>query len=281
MIILFYFSGTGNTWWCAEKLKVELESLDSSVEMYSLENPILEENNFVENKIKESFQIVIGYPTYGSDMPLNVREFVKNLPIVEDQKKIAFFCTQAGYTGDGNVYFMKDVEAKGYNFLQSIQITLTTNFNVNIPPFNFSKPAAGKKLERKKTKALKKIKMLAECIQEGKRKIVGTQFYYWPGKIQRYFFNKGEKSFPKYFIFNKEKCVNCQLCVKNCPTENLFFDETGELNWTKNEKCIACVRCYNFCPKDAIFIGKKLKSDDKWVRFKGPLSKLNISDIKK
>ena len=73
-----------------KKSKKALEVKGAEVEVYSIENPVLAEKGFIENKIDESDQLLIGYPTYGSDLPLNMRKFVEKLPIV-DNKKIALF----------------------------------------------------------------------------------------------------------------------------------------------------------------------------------------------
>ena len=281
-IAIFYFSGTGNTWWCGEELKKELEIQNKTVAMYSLENSELKKSGAVEKIINDVDHVIIGYPTYGSDLPNNMRDFVNGLPKVQGNRKFSVFCTQAAFTGDGNIYFKEAVEQKGYKFLQSIQINMTTNFNVAMLPFSLSKPASGKKLEKKKAKALKKIKKLAIKINEEQTYIEGRRFYQiLGGRIQRYFFRKEEKKFPIYFKFIKENCVNCNLCVKNCPTKNLFFNDSEELDWMCKDNCILCFRCYNFCPNNAIAFGKKIKSPDKCVRYKGPIKGLKLSDITK
>ena len=279
--VIFYFSGTGNTWWASQELKYELEKLKHTVEVYSLENPILKEENKINDIIKSNEHIVIGYPTYGSDLPLNMRAFVKNLPsITNHSKTFSAFCTQAGFTGDGNIYFKADVEGKGYKFSQSIQLTLTTNFNVAMFPFSLSKPAEGKKLEKKKTKTLKKIQKLAKCITNNIEYIEGSSFYLaLPGKLQRHFFRIGEKKMSKKFKFFRERCVHCNLCVKSCPVNNWSFDNEGNLK--NSEKCILCFRCYNFCPTKAINFGKNVKDPEKYKRFRGPIENMKLSDIRK
>ncbi len=279
--VIFYFSGTGNTWWASQELKNELEKLKHNVEIFSLENKELKETDKINEIIHNNEHIIIGYPTYGSDLPLNMREFVKNLSTIkENSKSFSVFCTQAGFTGDGNVYFKKDLENKGYRFSQSIQLTLTTNFNVAMFPFSLSKPATGKKLEKKKAKALKKIQKLAKCITDNKKYIEGTSLCLaLPGRLQRHFFRKGEKKMPKKFKFFKERCVNCNLCIETCPVDNWSFDENGNLK--SAGKCILCFRCYNFCPSKAINFGKNIKNPEKYKRFKGPVANLKLSEIRK
>ena len=109
-IVIFYFSGTGNTWWCGEELKKELEIHNKTVAMHSLENSELENSGAVEKIIDAADHVIIGYPTYGSDLPNNMRDFVKGLPKVQGSRKFSVFCTQAAFTGDGNIYFKEAVE---------------------------------------------------------------------------------------------------------------------------------------------------------------------------
>ena len=281
-IVIFYFSGTGNTWWTLSELKRELEKLNNSVEMYSLENPDLKKEGFIPDKIEKADHVVLGYPIYGSALPKNMREFVKDLPKISTAKNFSALCTQAAFSGDGNWYFKKDIETKGYKFLQSFQINFTTNFNVAIFPFSLSKPAEGVKLERKKNKVAKKIKKMAKKVVNNERYIEGRRFYQiLLGRIQRSLFLFREKKYSKYFKFSKDRCTKCKLCVQTCPTENLVLDESKDLNLIRKNNCILCFRCYNFCPALAINFGKNIKDPTKYKRFTGPVKNLKISDIRK
>lgn len=279
--VIFYFSGTGNTWWVSTQLKEGLEKRSCSVDMYSLENSVLRENNFVLEAIENADHVIIGFPIYGSAMPLNMREFVANLPTPSKPRPFAAFCTQAAFSGDGGVYFKKEVEAKGYEFRQSYQFNLTTNFNVAMFPFSFSKPAQGKKLEKIKKKAVAKVQEMATNIVSGTPRVEGRRFYQiLIGGLQRHFFLKNEKKMIGKFSFLKDKCVKCGLCVKSCPTNSLTLDEEIP-NLQRDDNCLLCFRCYNFCPTLAINYGGKVKNPEKYKRFKGPVESLTLSDIRK
>ena len=281
-MVIFYFSGTGNTWWTSIELKKELENLGNTVEMYSLENPTLKEEGFISQIIEKNDHIFIGFPVYGSALPKNMRDFVRDLPEVSDNTKFGVLCTQGGFSGDANWYFKKEIETKGYKFLQSFQINFTTNFNVAMFPFSLSKPAEGKKLEKKKRKVSKKIKRMAEKIANNERYIEGRRFYQMLlGRIQRCMFLRGEEKIPKGFKFFKDRCTKCKLCVKTCPTNNLILDESKDLELIRKDNCILCFRCYNFCPSLAINFGKNIKDPNKYKRFTGPVENLKISDIRK
>ena len=280
-VVIFYFSGTGNTWWTSSMLKTELEKSGNTVEMYSLENPVMATGGFILQEIEKADHVIVGYPIYGSGLPMNMREFIANLPHVSDNKKFSAFCTQASFSGDGSVFFKKDVEGKGYDFSQGFQIGLTTNFNVAMLPFSLVRPAEGAKLEKIKIKVSGKIKKMAGKIQENQKYLEGERFYQrLLGNLQRAFFRRNEKKLPDNFKFSKDRCIKCKSCVNNCPTDNLTL-ELEDLDLKRKDKCMLCFRCYNFCPAFAINYGRKIKTPEKYGRYKGPVSNLKISDIKK
>ncbi len=56
----------------------------------------------------------------------------------------------------------------------------------------------------------------------------------------------------KFSIFkinqNKEKCVSCSLCAKNCPVGCIDYENKK----IDNERCIKCFKCADICTKGAI-----------------------------
>ena len=53
---------------------------------------------------------------------------------------------------------------------------------------------------------------------------------------------------------DKDKCVDCTVCVPLCPTQALVKDpQTFEVEFIK-EKCIACGICIHICPYGAMSI---------------------------
>lgn len=52
------------------------------------------------------------------------------------------------------------------------------------------------------------------------------------------------------FKINKEKCIACTQCIKDCPTSTISLkQDKAEIN---NENCIKCGHCIAICPVDAV-----------------------------
>jgi len=60
--------------------------------------------------------------------------------------------------------------------------------------------------------------------------------------------------FPK---LDKEKCLKCGVCVKNCRS-NAIFQAPGEFPIFLHELCSGCGLCWHLCPQKAIKVEKKI-----------------------
>ncbi|GAB6098245.1 4Fe-4S binding protein [Halanaerocella petrolearia] len=58
------------------------------------------------------------------------------------------------------------------------------------------------------------------------------------------------KQKPKRIKVDKDKCVNCDLCTKECPMGLEPYDFTGDND--KDLDCLHCEKCVYSCPVDAL-----------------------------
>jgi NAD-dependent dihydropyrimidine dehydrogenase PreA subunit len=54
-----------------------------------------------------------------------------------------------------------------------------------------------------------------------------------------------------YPKINREKCINCKICIEICPYE-VFHEESGKVAVKRPEDCIECGECIRNCENNAI-----------------------------
>ena len=158
--VIFYFSGTGNTWWVAKKLIEKLTQRAVTCRLHSIESEYVSEEGFVEKEINDADVVGFAYPIYGSDYPVNVKEFIMNLPIVEE-KKAFVFTTMLLFSGDGALVAARKLKKKGFDVRQAVNIRMPNNLKL---PYIFIRKFSiknGKDIDERKRKAEIKVEQLA------------------------------------------------------------------------------------------------------------------------
>ncbi len=63
---------------------------------------------------------------------------------------------------------------------------------------------------------------------------------------------------PARFIVerNASRCIQCQVCVRQCGFDVHYYDEEDDEVRARDERCVACHRCVVFCPTNALTIRK-------------------------
>ncbi|NQT59379.1 MAG: 4Fe-4S binding protein [Bacteroidetes bacterium] len=264
-VTIFYFSGTGNTWWCAQEMKKQLTSANVNCSIISIEQSTLEE---VISVSSESDIIGIGYPIYGSDLPQPMKEFINfTLPDnSEGQTKLFTFCTQLIFSGDGAHVYHQELRRKHWEINWSIHLRMPNNVCVTVIPLLYTNDQI--KIAKRIIKSKKKIGNFTRAVINGKSYRQGHLYVSkLLGLIQR-------KPYRKYFprlqndiTIDSGICISCNRCISICPTENLYTDGDGI---KAGGACILCVRCYNFCPTQSIvYMGKKHK-EKRGIPYQGP-----------
>ncbi len=57
-------------------------------------------------------------------------------------------------------------------------------------------------------------------------------------------------------VINEDKCINCLLCLKSCPS--YAITKAGNYPNIDHKKCIECFCCYEVCESDAIYLKRSL-----------------------
>jgi Pyruvate/2-oxoacid:ferredoxin oxidoreductase delta subunit len=56
----------------------------------------------------------------------------------------------------------------------------------------------------------------------------------------------------KHINFNKDFCVDCKICSRNCPI-NIDVHSYKEEGKVLNEDCLKCNVCVEKCPRKALY----------------------------
>lgn len=228
--MIFYFSGTGNSKWVANKIADKINDKTYDISRLS-EIP----------KVYNEKQIGMVFPIYAWGIPEPMTIFAKKL------KKIEAFtfgiCTCGSEAGVALKKF-----SKIYHLDSSYSIVMPSNYII------------GEDVEKEAT-ILRKIEIAEKELEMISNEIIKRQKVYRvnEGKFATLKSNIVNKGFNKFartttpFYVNKEKCNGCGLCAKMCPSLTIELVD-GKPNW--NKKCYQCLRCINYCPQAAIQYGK-------------------------
>ena len=257
-IAMFYFSGTGNTKWVAEKLAEKLNKQGFEIEIKSIDNT--QPSNV---KPKEFDQIGILFPIHSSIVPYPMQEFLKGLP---DGKGTPLFVVQSAWLFGGHTAADYGLPLAEKNYKPYLFANVMMPNNLNLPPFGFLPIKNGKKNLKKLEKAEKRIGVIAEKIMREEPHEDGNNWFSkMIDKAQRSADHRQMTNF-----FADSKCTNCGWCERNCPVENInLVNGIPEFG----DNCIVCVRCFNGCPAEAIQSKWKSKVTTNYLRYKGPYTR--------
>lgn len=246
---IFYFSGTGNSRFVAEKFVYLLNNkYKHDFKAYSIEEKL----DFIT--IIDSMPIIgFCYPIYGSSVPTIMKNFVEKYKNHLENKKIVILSTQLIFSGDGARVFTDLLEGI------SVEVILAEHFNMpnNLCNVGIFKVKNGDENIRTLLKAEKKINSLCKAFEENKKILRGFNgFSRLMGLTQRIpYKNIEQKAADKVFVDDK-KCILCEKCIKECPMSNLYISQNKVIS---NGICTLCYRCVNNCPQKAINVWLKRK----------------------
>ena len=261
-INIAYFTSTGNTLWLCTKAKEMMEKQGHTVKLYEIIN---DREAFSKD---ECDMTGFFYPVWGSNPPDPMVEYRENMP-EGNGRKVFLVGDCCALNGDTGFYFKEILDKKGYDVFFTDHLIMPTNFNLPYEPENYWKRVP---LEAERNRILSeaesKLQNIVASILKGERKFDGKGIIdRLAGALQRktYWIGNGYKS---HFSISKERCIDCGLCIRMCPSGNITMNENGEKVF--GDRCMLCVKCYNLCPVNAVLICQVSIDDEKYRRYKGP-----------
>lgn len=247
--MIFYFSGTGNSLYAAQKL-----SKNDGGKLIDIAKATREKN--FEYEVKDAEKIGFVFPVYFYGLPTVVAEFVDQLVIKSDLKPFIYsVITCGGSIGNADKMLKKLLEKKNHQLCSSFSVIMPSNYTMmyNVP--------TKEKQNLVLLDAEKEIKKIIETLKTNKK---GNFAFHG------YLFLFTPIFYPIYGLYRKTKkfyatgdCDNCGSCAEMCPSEVIQI-KNGTPIWIE-EKCSHCSACINRCPTRAIQYGNSTIKRGRYV----------------
>lgn len=237
-ILIFYFSGTGNTKFIAENLLTNFRALNCTGKCI----PIEEATNVAH--LSASADIIgIGFPVHAFNAPRNVLEFVKKLPKRSNQKTFIFKSAGDTLANAGSTTELQRLLRKnGYQVFHESLYLMPSNV-VTVYPLAIMQQMLFTAQQQSVIAAQEIINYQEVIFKPG-----------WLLNLGSWLFSRCETIGARLlggFHFYTKNCNHCQRCINVCPLHNIR-EKNHKIKFGFN--CILCMRCVYGCPQAAIKI---------------------------
>lgn len=243
--MIYYFSGTGNSYRVAEALAQRTN--DSLKPMTGPAAP--------SDELPQSGPVGLVFPVYAWGMPLVVERFVRSFPWSSCKGYVYAVLTCGDDVGRTDTLLRKAVGRAGGK-VQAVFSVRMRNTYVCLPGFDTDSEAT---VSDKEEKARGHIAHIADIVNQ--RLSVSGHAEVRPGAmpwtktyVLRPLFNKFLVSPRHFHTAPGDLCKGCGKCARRCPLGCIKSAEGGRPVWT--EHCTHCLRCYHACPVRAIRYGR-------------------------
>lgn len=265
-ILLFYFTGTGNTLWAANRFAESLARCGANARLLPIGQAPAEDGELAE-LVRSSDRVCFAYPIYGAGMPPAMKAFLDRLArlYVGGPRKPACCIATFGYVNSfGPLEARRLLAASGFELKCHVNVHLCNNLST---PLARTDPVPPEKIARRKEKAAAKLDRAAAAFVAGKSHIRGIGPWLLAGHFIRKFSAPLIGQQYKVLAVDLDQCKRCMACVAQCPTGSIVYREGEGFEFLPT--CTACSRCYNHCPAAAVTIGGMVADPEVYVRYTG------------
>lgn len=231
MYTIIQYSPTGNTAYLASKLG---DALGTDT-IHALEHLNYED-------IKPCQHLIIMYAVHAFNAPKVVKDFIKHLPSGKAKyvSLVAVGCNDTWINDAATAEIQRMLTNKDYKVCVQKVIAMPLTLVMAFPEALIKEQIAS---SDEIIAAL--AADITACVVVSKDVAFKTKVIKKVGAI--------EPLAARFFgleLHAKKSCIQCELCVKNCPTKNIKMAQNGKIKF--KFKCSMCLRCIYQCPRKSI-----------------------------
>ena len=237
--MIFWFSGTGNSKYAAQRMAE------------ALNEPLLCMNDRIKAHdtaaVETGERLVIVTPTYAWRIPRLVRDWLLQTEL-RGARQAWFVMTCGGEIGSADRYNRELCRVKGLSCMGTAQIVMPENYI-----------AMFKAPEKEEAESIVKAAepAIADAIARLKAKKPFPETR--SNLYDRFMSSAVNPIFYRFFVkaaaFQvRDACIGCGQCADRCPMNNITI-KAGKPVW--GNECTHCMACICYCPTEAIEYGKK------------------------
>ncbi len=236
-IVIYYFSGTGNTKRIVDLYRQYFIQQNRVVTLVEISNDT--------EPVAIADAVGFAYPVHGFNTPEIVVKFAKKLMSAKDV--YSFIIKTSGeplpLNNASSQELCNILAKKGYAVSQEHHYVMPYNM-----VFRHTDAMASKMLAVAKNRIPKNAQSILDKKIDRLHFPLMARILACLCKIERLAFRLNGR----LYKVKKKKCIDCQKCYTSCPVCNIRCDG-GKIKFQGN--CIGCARCFFNCPADAISIG--------------------------
>jgi len=259
VIVIFYFSGTGNSLQAAKNI-----SERQNDRLISVAQLINQKKDLYEFTLKENEAIGFVFPVYAWGPPMIVLQLVERLKFTNYRNNFVYAVATCG-DNIGNT--MKKLDAA----LKKKGLALDSGFSVRMPNnyivmFDIDSEELQKEKLTASEESLRKINRVIADRQKGVFDVLKGFMPDILTYVVNPLFNKHAIDTTKFYA--TDKCTGCGICAKVCNCRNIKLEGVNGRQQKKpvwEKECTQCLACIHFCPAHAAQYGKSTERKGRYT----------------
>lgn len=238
-VLLIYYTGTYNTRYLTQKVKARFSSRGDEVDTVEI-------NSKTPPHSCEGYDLIgFSYPIYGFNSPLPFDKYVAKLKFPRGQR---YFI----YKNSGETLAMNNASSRILIRRMKRQGGVLVGEYHFVMPYNIHFPFERDFVRQIFAMNEKLLDIMMYNLENGTVKRIRSNFIYNLGAFFVGIQKIGGNVNSFLYRVDAKKCINCKLCINNCPHDNIYV-KNGKIKF--HHHCDMCMRCSFFCPTNAINIG--------------------------